>query len=481
MTVPPMNSIKLKLIAIYVAVVLVVMIASGTFMVYSVRRDEIQRSRDRLEPIATNLIDRVVMVYEPRDFWDSDQWEMLDVYDIQGMILNYMGRPMAPAVFVDLFSYQNIVDTAITAAVAGNVGFDARSRAVDVDQTIKEWLSLAVPVTRGEDTFIVYVRMDAEFLNDILAQLMLNITIMVLIAVVLTAVLWFFLANRITNPIVTMIDRAKAMAQGELSQEIPVHGKDEIGQLAYNFNHMARELSQLDTMRKEFVANVSHELRTPLTSIRTYTETLLEGALEEPETASRFLKIVDDEAQRMSLLVSDLLELSRLDSARTKLDQDVLDLIGLLRVTIRQSQIHAEQKNQTIEFNPPEESCFILANAPRFNQVVFNVLSNSIKYSPEDTVITVTVETTDEDYHVYIKDQGVGIPEESVDRIFERFYRVDKGRSRSMGGTGLGLAIAKEIIEEHGGNIYAASTQGEGTTMVIRIGRYFESGGRGDE
>jgi len=272
-----------------------------------------------------------------------------------------------------------------------------------------------------------------------------------------------------------MIDRAKAMAQGELSQEIPVYGKDEIGQLAYNFNLMAKELSQLDTMRKEFVANVSHELRTPLTSIRTYTETLLEGALEEPEIASRFLKIVDDEAQRMSLLVTDLLELSRLDSARTKLDQDILDLVGLLRVTIRQSKILAEQKNQNVIFEPPEDSCFILANAPRINQVISNVLSNSIKYSPEDTTIHVSVETTDDDHRVYIKDEGVGIPEDSISRIFERFYRVDKGRSRSMGGTGLGLAIAKEIIEEHGGNIYATSTLGKGTTMVLRFNRYFEA------
>jgi len=470
-----MNSIKLKLILIYVVVVLIVMIVSGTFMVYSVLNSETDHALTRLRAFAYVLEERVVRAYdEPHEFLDAMHWEMLDAYDIQGMILNDIGRPIAPLEFVELFSNQTLTDGAILAAVSGQDGFDSRSRAIDSDQTIRRWLSFAVPITVGERTFIVYTRVCAEPLDERLSRMILSLVFTILISVVLTVVLWFFLANRITNPIVTMIDRAKAMAQGELSQEIPVHGKDEIGQLAYNFNHMARELSQLDTMRKEFVANVSHELRTPLTSIRTYTETLLDGALDEPETAARFLKIVDDEAQRMSLLVSDLLELSRLDSARTKLDQDVLDLVGLLRVTIRQGQILAEQKKQTIEFDPPEESCLILANAPRFNQVVYNVISNSVKYSPENTVITVSVETTDDDYRVYIKDQGVGIPEDSANRIFERFYRVDKGRSRSMGGTGLGLAIAKEIMEEHGGNIYATSVLGEGTTMILRIDRYSE-------
>jgi len=449
------------------------MVASGTVMVFSVRSNEHDRTYGRLRNFANALDNRIVQAHDS-PFTDEFLWEMMDAYDIQGMILNNMGRPIAPLQFVELFSNQSLADGAVLAAVAGREGFDTRSRAIDSSQVMHRWLAFARPVTVGDSTYIVYARVSADALNDALSQTIFSLVLTILISVVLTFVLWFFLADRITNPIVTMINRAKAMAAGELSQEIPVHGKDEIGQLAYNFNHMARELSQLDTMRKEFVANVSHELRTPLTSICTYTETLLDGALDDPETAMRFLKIVDDEAQRMSLLVTDLLELSRLDSARTRLDQDVLDLIGLLRVTIRSAQIQADQKNQTIEFDPPEESCFILANAPRFNQVVYNVLSNSIKYSPENTIIAVSVEATDEDYRVYIKDQGVGIPEENINRIFERFYRVDKGRARSMGGTGLGLAIAKEIMEEHGGSIYATSNVGDGTTMVLRIDKYSE-------
>ncbi|MCL2527404.1 MAG: cell wall metabolism sensor histidine kinase WalK [Defluviitaleaceae bacterium] len=470
-----MNSIKLKLIIIYVAVVMIVMIISGTYMLYSVRTEEISRVKGNLASHAEIVEREIINRYDPTDFWLADEWSILAAYDFQSMILSDLGIPIAPQEFNRLFSNQRLNDEAVLAAVGGGIGFTVGSRAVDVNHNMHRWLAYARPVTVGDTTFIVYIRASMDALNESLSRLIRHMIIMILIAVVLTAILWFFLANTITNPIVTMIARAKAMAEGELSQEIPVHGNDEIGQLAYNFNHMARELNQLDTMRKEFVANVSHELRTPLTSIRTYTETLLDGALEEPETAAHFLSIVDDEAKRMSLLVSDLLELSRLDSARSKLDQDVLDLVGLLRLTIRQSQILAEQKKQTIAFNNPEEACFILANSPRVNQVISNILSNAIKYSPEETTIHVSVETTDTDHRVFIKDEGVGIPEESISRIFERFYRVDKGRARSMGGTGLGLAIAKEIIEEHGGNIYATSNPGEGTTMVLRFNRYFES------
>jgi len=470
-----MNSIKLKLMIIYVSVVLVVMILSGTYMIYSVRNEEINRVRSRLSSHADIVADEIVHQYDPTLFWQAPEWGILAAYNIESMILSDIGIPMAPQPFVALLGAQRINDEAVLLAIGMEEGFTTRSRAIDTNRVTQTWIAYARPVSVGATTFIVYTRVSADALNESMSRLMFHLVIMVLIAVVITAILWFFLANTITNPIVTMIDRAKAMAEGELSQEIPVHGKDEIGQLAYNFNHMAKELSQLDTMRKEFVANVSHELRTPLTSIRTYTETLLEGALEDPQTATRFLTIVDDEAQRMSLLVSDLLELSRLDSARSKLDQDVLDLVGLLRVTIRQSQILAEQKNQTIQFETPVDACFILGNSPRVNQVISNILSNAIKYSPEDTTISVSVETTDTDHRVYIKDEGVGIPEDSISRIFERFYRVDKGRSRAMGGTGLGLAIAKEIIEEHGGNIYASSAPGEGTTMVLRFNRYFEA------
>ena len=232
------------------------------------------------------------------------------------------------------------------------------------------------------------------------------------------------------------------------------------------------KMTKLDLMRKEFVANVSHELRTPLTSVKTYTETLLNGAIDDRSTMLDFLKVIDNETQRMALLVTDLLELSRLDDKTKTVEREVIDLTGLLNVTVRQCVVLAEQKNQKIIFNPPGKPFFIEANASRVIQVISNIITNSIKYSPDDTTITVSLEETEKHYRIFIRDQGIGIPKNDIPHIFERFYRVDKARSRAMGGTGLGLAIAKEIMEEHNGKIYVSSNLGAGTTMTLRFPRY---------
>jgi two-component system sensor histidine kinase VicK len=232
--------------------------------------------------------------------------------------------------------------------------------------------------------------------------------------------------------------------------------------------------TKLDIMRKEFVANVSHELRTPLTSVQTYTETLLNGAIEETENARTFLKVIDNAARQMALLVKDLLELSNLDNKQLTMEKEVVDLAGLLRLAVRQNQVLADKKNQRINFDAPDKLMFIEADAARINQVFSNILTNSIKYSPENTDVDVSMEVTDRFYRVFIKDYGIGIPPEDVRHIFERFYRVDKARSRAMGGTGLGLAIAKEIMEEHDGRILVSSELGQGTVMVLRFLKYKE-------
>ena len=231
--------------------------------------------------------------------------------------------------------------------------------------------------------------------------------------------------------------------------------------------------TKLDNMRREFVANVSHEIRTPLTTIKSYTETLLESDVDSSAlndaTVRNFLETINTEADRMTFLTTDLLELSRFDNKQLSIQLEEADLTSLMRNSIRQNAVLAERKSQTIEFNPPSGSFTITCDASRINQVFNNVLSNAIKYSAPDTTITVTLCETEENYSVAIKDTGLGIPAEDLDRIFERFYRVDKARSRAMGGTGLGLAIAKEIMDIHEGTIYAESESGVGTTMFMQF------------
>ncbi len=226
---------------------------------------------------------------------------------------------------------------------------------------------------------------------------------------------------------------------------------------------------KLDDMRKEFVANVSHELRTPLTTVKSYTETLLDDEIKNEEIAMNFLNVINGEVDRMAVLVQDLLDLSKFDSEKMILIMEDIDLRQVVERTISQNKILIDKKNQEIFTKFDKDKYIVLGDIIRVNQVFNNILSNAIKYSPENASISVTMAEDEKNYIVYIKDTGIGIPKEDLNHIFERFYRVDKARSRQMGGTGLGLAITKEIMEVHGGSIKAQSELGSGTTMIIRF------------
>ncbi len=235
--------------------------------------------------------------------------------------------------------------------------------------------------------------------------------------------------------------------------------------------HDVTEQQKLDSMRREFVANVSHELRTPITSIKSYTETLLDGAMEDPETSKRFLSVIDSEADRMTRLVKDLLQLSRLDNQQMNWKMEKVFLDTIVKTIVERMQIEAQRKHQKLESYVIGDIPAINADKDRLEQVIVNLISNAIKYTPEHGEITVYVGIIYNDIYVKVTDTGIGIPKESLPRVFERFYRVDKARSRDMGGTGLGLSIAKEIVQAHGGTISISSEMGKGTEVTVKLPR----------
>ena len=231
---------------------------------------------------------------------------------------------------------------------------------------------------------------------------------------------------------------------------------------------------KLDNMRREFVANVSHELRTPLTSIKSYSETLMDGALEDTETAYRFLNVINSEADRMTRLVKDLLQLSRLENEQLQWNMQPFGFESLIRSSVEKIELSAKEKGQIIECFSIGDKPQVLADKDRIEQVLLNVLTNAIKYTPKEGKITVYIGKMYSDAYVKVVDSGIGIPEEDIKRVFERFYRVDKARSREMGGTGLGLSIAKEIIEAHKGSIGITSQLGKGTEVTVRLPIYYD-------
>lgn len=233
--------------------------------------------------------------------------------------------------------------------------------------------------------------------------------------------------------------------------------------------HDVTEQARLDATRREFVANVSHELRTPLTNVKSYTETLLENPDIDPETQRSFLTVVQGEADRMTRIVSDLLTISKFDYGADEMKPERCDLRPLVERVNEAMRLEAEKHSHTMSVEFVEEPPEVICDVGRIEQVITNILSNAIKYTPDGGRIETLVRREPGFVCIRISDNGVGIPAESLGRLGERFYRVDKARSRAAGGSGLGLSIAKKIVERHGGDLEIKSIYGKGTTVYIRL------------
>ena len=232
--------------------------------------------------------------------------------------------------------------------------------------------------------------------------------------------------------------------------------------------HDNTEQEKIDMERREFVSNVSHELRTPLTTMRSYLEALADGAWKDEEIAPSFLHVTQTETERMIRLVNDLLKLSRMDSQDYDLNTEWVEFNHFFNSIIERFEF---SKSQDVDFRRllPNAEFFVVIDTDKMTQVIDNIISNALKYSPDGGEIRFSVTQSDEVIKVMISDDGMGIPKTNVKRIFDRFYRADRARSRAMGGTGLGLAIAREMIMAHGGEIWAESEEGKGTTIFFTL------------
>lgn len=228
------------------------------------------------------------------------------------------------------------------------------------------------------------------------------------------------------------------------------------------------EQEKIDLERREFVANVSHELRTPLTTMRSYLEALAEGAWKDEEIAPNFLEITQTETERMIRLVNDLLQLSKMDSVDYHLSKEWVNFPVFFNRIIDRFEL-AKNQNVTFIREIPEDAVFVEIDEDKITQVLYNIISNAMKYSPEGGTISFRTKESEDMITISISDEGVGIPKDNLDKIFDRFYRVDKARTRKLGGTGLGLAIAKEMVNAHGGRIWAESVEGKGTTIHFTL------------
>lgn len=446
-----------------------------------------------------------------------------------------------------------------------------------------QYMDVSIPITRGEQTYIVYLYDNRATDQSLNSQLMVLIIQSLVFGLVISVLLSFLLSKTMIGPIERLTAGAHRVAEGDFSNKIEVGSKDEIGVLTNTFNNMARQLKEtlqevesernkLDTLflrmtdgvtafssdgtlihanpaaeellgravdaqadyaglfgdiaplsevlavhtpdflegtretadrslelflapfdqgslggvlvlihdvtaqrkteelRREFVANVSHELRTPLTNIRSYAETLSENAGDiPPEMEKSFLGVILGESDRMTHIVQDLLTLSRFDSGKNNLVLTQFSFGAALRDLYNAVLLEAQRHGHTLTMDLPQELPTITADRERVLQVMMNVVSNAIKYTPDGGEIIISAGPVGDLVWMEVSDNGIGIPSEDRDRIFERFYRVDKARSRESGGTGLGLSIAKEIIHQHGGTIALVDKPSPGLTVRVEL------------
>ena len=344
--------------------------------------------------------------------------------------------------------------------------------------TRSDYMDVAVPIIpeNSESRYVLCIIDNKQTVQSLNSEIFKIILRAVTIGFAISIAISLIISKTLLSPIIGMTTAADAMADGDFSRKINVESEDEIGILAKTFNDMAmqietmlEELRKAEALRREFVANVSHELRTPLTSIRTYAETISDTQYLTQDKKEEFLRVILNESDRMAAIVRDLLELSRLDSGTGILTYERFSLEQSIRNVYAAIALEAKKRNQQLNMELEWKLPSILGDRSRIEQVFMNVMSNALKYTPDGGKIDISSGSTGENVWVKMTDTGIGIPKEDLERVFDRFYRVDKARSRESGGTGLGLSIAKETVMKHGGDIEIESTQGKGTTVTITL------------
>jgi signal transduction histidine kinase len=255
------------------------------------------------------------------------------------------------------------------------------------------------------------------------------------------------------------------MGKGDLSVRVPVKGSGELRELAENYNTMAAQLERLDKSRNQFVSNASHELKTPLTTMKIMLESMMYQPDMPPEVRADFMKDINHEIDRLTGIVTDLLVLTRLDSSK-EMKREPVNMSELTEETVHLLTPAAEKKNQTLK-EDVQEGIILDGDRSKLSQILYNLMDNAIKYTQEEGTIRVSLRQENDNIVWRVKDNGIGIPTEDQDHIFERFYRVDKSRGRESGGTGLGLSIVKQMVKMHDGTISVYSEPGNGSEFVV--------------
>ena len=470
------NSLYSKIMLIMLTVIISLMTVVGAFLMHGVRTYYLNRFYEQMQSVfssteiasdlrsaangtdAANSMADIIRTYAGQLGIDSGT---RNFYILSGDTGAYIVGSANPSNGVT-------VTANITTAIAGSEGYSSDSG--------EKYMDVALPVSGDSGRYIVYIIDNKNSVQELGSNLFTIILEALAVGMVISVGLSLMLSKTLVTPIRQLTVAAGAVAAGDFNHKVENQSGDEIGVLTRTFNNMAGQLEDtLDDLkvseqtRREFVANVSHELRTPITSIRSYAETLMDDPNMPAETRKKFLGVVVNESDRMTNIVQDLLTLSKFDAGSIEFSFEMFSFEKSVRDVYNATRMEAQHHGHefTLEFlsQLPE----IRGDRARIEQVIINMVSNAIKYTKDGGVIRVTAGEKDGSVWCTVKDNGIGIPKEDVNKVFDRFYRVDKARSRESGGTGLGLSIAKEIAVRHGGDITVKSSLGRGTSITLSL------------
>lgn len=470
------RSLYTKLVLIIMTLIVAFMVVVGAFLLHGVRSFYLSEFYEQMQTVFGNE----ELANSLRAAADSDQ-AVTDISEILKANIGRLGIDSGTRNYYILDGKTGeyltgsnnpeggITNTAnILTAMTGRSGYASDASA--------DFMDVAIPLEGDGGSYILYIidnKATVQSLNGDLSRIILQAMAIGLMISVLMSLL---LAKTLVTPLQELTHAAESVAGGDFDQKVDNPSRDEIGVLTQTFNDMAGtledtldDLKKSEQMRKEFVANVSHELRTPITSVKSYSETLLEDPEMDREMRERFLNVIVNESDRMSKIVQDLLTLSRFDAGSIEFEfttfsfeRSVKDVYSAMRL---EAQNHDHEF--TLEFLSPVPD--IVGDKGRIEQVLMNMVSNAIKYTKNGGKIKMTAGSKDGSVWCAVRDNGIGIPKQDVEHVFDRFYRVDKARSRESGGTGLGLSIANEIVLRHQGTLTLDSKVGRGTVITVTL------------
>jgi signal transduction histidine kinase len=459
------HSIKFRILAVImiVGVVPMMLISFGTMYIFnnaviSSRTIDIQSQISR---VAKLIGDKGQYLNRDADLLQSEIERLSDIYDGRILIVNNQLR-----IVLDTYVFEE--GKTLTSENIVNV-MNGKKKSLTI--TNPEYIEMITPITSQQDKNIlgvIIVMMTTSDVTSVITQTNSVMYIFRIILLALTAITAVFCANMLVKPFNSITNSLKRYSNGYEDERITVSGYTETEILTESFNKMLDKMQKLDASRQEFVSNVSHELKTPITSIKVLADSI-NGQEEVPvEIYREFMEDIVVEIDRENKIINDLLELVRLDRTNAVLNITTVNINNLLELMLRRLRPIAGTKNidMTFEsFRPVTAE----VDEVKLTLAVSNLVENAIKYNIENGWVKVSLNAGHQYFYVKVEDSGIGIPQEAQEKIFERFYRVDKARSRETGGTGLGLSIVKNIIVMHKGSIKLYSKEDEGTTFTIRI------------